>query len=221
MERARHRRQRAVPRLPRRVRPRRGHAARVPRRRGRCTPATLGVAATYGRRRRACRRDRWRRRRRRAGRAAGRGRVPGEPQQRDRLRRGTGSPDCDQAQADAATPRTTSGRARSTCRPVSYAYKAAINKTWDENYGAGGAFNGPDIPFDRSRQAGHLLLRPRHALDHQRRAGPDHHRARQLPDRARLPRRLGPGLHATWLQDLDGDGTYTFDHNQLPAGATR
>ena len=48
----------------------------------------------------------------------------------------------------------------------------------------------------RDRRHGDLLLRPDHALGDLGRAGADHHRARLVPERARLLGRLGPGLHA-------------------------
>ena len=33
-----------------------------------------------------------------------------------------------------------------------YAFKAAINRSWDENYGAGGNRNGSDISYDDRRR---------------------------------------------------------------------
>ena len=76
-------------------------------------------------------------------------------------------------------------------------------------------------PLRPSRRAGHLLLRPWHALDHQRRAGPDHHSARQLPVRARLPRRLGPGLHAILAAGLGGRWHLHVHHNPAAGGCVR
>ena len=84
MEGSRHRRQRAIPRLPRRVRHRRGHTGRIPRHRGRARRRSRR-GSDLGRRRRACPGDRWGRRRWRAGRAACRGLCARQPQQRDRL----------------------------------------------------------------------------------------------------------------------------------------
>ena len=72
----------------------------------------------------------------------------------------------------------------------SYAGKVAINESWDENYGAGGVLNGPNIAFTRPvrRHEGHLHLRRDDARPH------DHGRRR--PRRARRPWRavaLRPG----------------------------
>ena len=168
----RHGRQRAVPRLPRRVR----HRRRAPRsstghrRRPRRRPRRRG---DLGRRRRACAAERWRRRRRRPGRAAGRVAVPGSHNSELGCVTDTGAPEdwapwCDQAQLTRDVdddvwklPVPNPDVPGSPELPAGgYAFKAAINRTWDENYGAGGARNGSDIPFDRPAAAGDLLLRP-------------------------------------------------------------
>ena len=105
----------------------------------------LGVAGDLRRRRRARAADRRRRRRRRPGRAAGRGLGARQPQQRDRAAPARlGSPPCDQAQL-TLDPTTRSGRARYDLPAGEYAFKAAINRSWDENYGAGGVRDGSDI----------------------------------------------------------------------------
>ena len=53
---------------------------------------------------------------------------------------------------------------------------------------------------------------PTTRLDHRRGPG-------QLPVRAGLLRRLGSGCLRSWLQDIDGDGIYTFETTALPAGS--
>ena len=53
----------------------------------------------------------------------------------------------------------------------SYAYKIAINKKWDENYGAGGVRNGGEHRLTAPGGAGHLLLRPPHQEHPEHRAG--------------------------------------------------
>ena len=109
---------------------------------------------------------------------------------------GDWQPDCDQAQL-ALDAEDEVWKQTVTLPAGSYAYKAAIDKSWDENYGAGGIPNGSDIPLDLAApQDVSLLLRPRDALGHDRRQRPDHHRARQLPERARVFGRLGARLHA-------------------------
>ena len=96
-----------------------------------------------------------------------------------------------------STPRTTSGRARSTdpCRRLRV--QGRDQQVVGRELRRGRRHGRRQHRLHRARrQAGHVLLRPPHALGHERRPGPDHHGARQLPERARLPRRLGAGLHA-------------------------
>ena len=79
----------------------------------------------------------------------------------------------------------------------SYEYKAALNDSWDENYGLHAAPGGANIPLNLG--AAHhrqVLLRPQDPLGHRQSELGDRHRARQLPERAGLPRRLGAGLPA-------------------------
>ena len=51
----------------------------------------------------------------------------------------------------------------------SYEYKVALNDSWDENYGAGGAPGGANIAITAPGGADHLHLRPRHARHRRRR----------------------------------------------------
>ena len=55
-----------------------------------------------------------------------------------------------------------------------------------------------------------LSYDPTDPLGDVRRGGPDHHGARRIPERAGLQGRLGPRLHAPWLQDKDGDGVFAL-----------
>ena len=108
---------------------------------------------------------------------------------------GDWQPDCAQAQLTRDADDDV-WKGTYTIPAGSYAYKVAIDKSWDENYGVGGVANGANISLHRALDPRDLLLRPRDPLGHQRRAGPDRHRPRLLPVRARLPRRLAAGLHA-------------------------
>ena len=66
----------------------------------------------------------------------------------------TGSPTATQAQLslDAERPGVEAGPSR--CRPASYAYKAAIDGAWDENYGAGGVAGRRRHPAGPRRRRG-------------------------------------------------------------------
>ena len=70
-------------------------------------------------------------------------------------------------------------------------YKAALDGTWDENYGAGAVRDGPNIPLALAAASRQVLLRRRDALGDRRRDVGDRHGARQLPERARLRRPTG------------------------------
>ena len=61
---------------------------------------------------------------------------------------GDWQPECaaTRLQPVAGSRRPVPGR-RSTCRPGNYEYKVALNNSWDENYGAGGAPGGANIPL--------------------------------------------------------------------------
>ena len=48
----------------------------------------------------------------------------------------------------------------------SYEYKAALNDSWDENYGQHAAPGGANIPLNCRRHPGQVLLRPQDPLDH-------------------------------------------------------
>ena len=78
-----------------------------------------------------------------------------------------------------------------------YEYKAALDGTWDENYGLGAVRDGPNIPLVARRTGrGQVLLRRRVALGDRQPVVGDRHGAGQLPERARLRRRLGSGVPA-------------------------
>ena len=132
---------------------------------------------------------------------------------------GDWQPDCDQAQL-ALDPKDKIWKGTvHLSRPANYAYKAAINKTWDENYGAGGVPNGANISYTAPGGTGHVLLRPRHALRHL-----DAPRARssRRPAASRPSSAAGgdwdPACMRPWLQDPDGDGIYTWSGTKIPAG---
>ena len=96
---------------------------------------------------------------RHAGRLAPvRARLPGRLAARVR-----GDPACSRWRVSRAC-----SAARSTCPAGSYEYKVALNGAWDENYGAGGAPGGADIPLTAPGGADHLHLRPRHPRDQRR-----------------------------------------------------
>ena len=103
-------------------------------------------------------------------------------------------------------------------------YKAALNDAWDENYGAARRrAAAPNIPLDLAAPARReVLLLARDALDRRQPQHGDRGGAGQLPERARLRRRLGPGLPALLAP---GPGRrrrlHAADERACPPAATR
>ncbi|MCE1179259.1 MAG: hypothetical protein LWW86_09575 [Micrococcales bacterium] len=101
-------------------------------------------------------------------------------------------------------------------KPGSYAYKAALDKDWAVNYGVGGS-NGANISYDTadgkvsfyydptthwvtSDEEGPIITAPG---DFQGALGCDN---------------WAPACMRPWLQDKDGDGSYTWSTTKIPAG---
>ena len=161
LDHARHRRQRAVPGLPRRHRAGQGHPGRVPRGR------------------QGQQRQRLRAPRRTASSATPHPAAAAAPVRSVRSPSPTTSASRARTTPRWAAPATGSRTARRrssrwtpkdqiwkgtyTTDPgrVDYDYKAAINKSWDENYGAGGAKGGGNITYTAPGGNRDVLLRPR------------------------------------------------------------
>ena len=98
-------------------------------------------------------------------------------------------------------------------------YKAALNGTWEVNYGAGAVLDGPnltlslteptDIEFLFSHRSGWVANSTQHVFA----TVPGNFNAE-----VGCPENWQPGCFRTWLQDIDGDGTYTYTSPGLPAG---
>ena len=128
-------------------------------------------------------------------------------------------PDCDQAQL-ALDAEDEVWKQTVTVPAGSYAYKAAIDKSWDENYGAGGIPNGSDIPLD--------LAAPQDVsfyYDHGTHWITTDANGPIITAPGSFQSELGcsadwlPACMRSWLQDPDGDGTYRFVTAAIPAGS--
>jgi pullulanase-type alpha-1,6-glucosidase len=100
----------------------------------------------------------------------------------------------------------------------SWQYKAALNDSWDENYGGNATRNGPDIGLSVATAAPTKFYYS--------------HETHWVTDSRKLiavapgsfQSELGcsgdwqPDCLRSWLQDPDGDGLYVFRTNALPAG---
>jgi pullulanase-type alpha-1,6-glucosidase len=98
-------------------------------------------------------------------------------------------------------------------------YKAALNDSWDENYGANATFNGPNIALSLPSAAPVKFY-----YDDQTHWVADNSGKVIAVAPGSFQSELGcpgdwdPGCLRSWLQDPDGDGSYAFSA-RLPAGS--
>src|SRR5262249_34308929 len=98
-------------------------------------------------------------------------------------------------------------------------YKAALNNAWDENYGLHAAFNGPNIPL--TAPGGPVKF----YYDHKTHWATDTKSSVIATAPGSFQSELGcpgdwqPDCLRSWLEDPDGDGTYTFTTTALPTGS--
>jgi pullulanase len=101
----------------------------------------------------------------------------------------------------------------------SWEYKAALNDSWDENYGANAARNGGNIGLNLSEAAAvkFYYSHDTHWITSSRNAAIAT-AAGSFQSELGCPGDWQPDCLRSWLQDPDGDGTYTFSTRSLPAG---
>ncbi len=102
----------------------------------------------------------------------------------------------------------------------SYEYKAALNDSWDENYGLHAQLNGPNIPLNLASGGSVKFY-----YDHKSHWVTDNKGSTIAVAPGSFQSELGcsgdwdPGCLRSWLEDPDGDGIYTFVTTALPAGS--
>ncbi|GAA3688454.1 hypothetical protein GCM10022399_00030 [Terrabacter ginsenosidimutans] len=133
---------------------------------------------------------------------------------------GDWQPDCAQAQL-ALDPKDEIWKGTYSSIPAGdYEYKAAINKSWDENYGVGGGKGAGNIPY--SAPGGKPVT---FYYDHRTHwvtsdaQGPIITAPGSFQSELGCPGDWAPDCMRSWLQDPDGDGTYAFTTDQIPAGS--
>ena len=101
-----------------------------------------------------------------------------------------------------------------------YEYKVAIGGTWDENYGAGGVRGGDNVTYTLTKSTDVTFVYDpvTHAFTNNA-AGPLYTLAGSFQSELGCSADWQPACLAAWLQDPDGDGTYTFSTTKLPTGA--
>ncbi|WP_456824848.1 pullulanase-type alpha-1,6-glucosidase [Cellulomonas sp. P5_E12] len=130
---------------------------------------------------------------------------------------GDWQPACDKVQL---TPRADGIWSGTFTLPVGdYEYKVAINGSWDENYGKGGVNNGANVAFS-VKTAGPVTFfyDPVTHYFSSTAQGPVLTVPGSVNSELGCPGDWQPDCMKTWLQDLDGDGTYTFTA-KVPAGS--
>jgi len=106
-----------------------------------------------------------------------------------------------------------------TVPAADYEYKAALNDSWDENYGTGGIQDGPNIPL--SLGAGTDV---KFYYDHQTHWVTDNVNSTIATVAGDFQAAIGcpgdwqPDCLQSWMQDPDGDGVYEFATDAIPAG---
>jgi Glucodextranase, domain N/Pullulanase X25 domain len=102
----------------------------------------------------------------------------------------------------------------------SFEYKAALNDSWDENYGLHAQFNGSNIPLGLASGASVKFY-----YDHKSHWATDDHSSVIAVAPGSFQSELGcpadwdPTCLRSWLEDPDGDGIYTFETTALPHGS--
>ncbi len=97
-------------------------------------------------------------------------------------------------------------------------YKVALNGSWDENYGAHAVQGGDNIPLASTGTSVKFYY------SHTTHWVADNVSSVVAVTPGSFQSELGcptdwdPGCLRSWLQDIDGDGTYTFETTALPAG---
>jgi pullulanase-type alpha-1,6-glucosidase len=131
---------------------------------------------------------------------------------------GDWAPDCDQAQLTRDTDDDI-WKGTWTLPAGDYEYKAAVDRSWDENYGLGGAPGGSNIPL--RAPAGPVTF----YYDHATHWATSDAQGPILTAPGSFQSELGcsgdwqPDCMRSWLQDPDGDGTYTWSSDRIPAGS--
>ena len=101
-----------------------------------------------------------------------------------------------------------------------FEYKAAIDDSWDENYGANAQFNGANIPLDLAAATDVKFY-----CDDKSNWVTDNVNSAIATAAGSFQSELGcagdwdPSCLRSWMQDVDGDGVYMFATDQIPAGS--
>jgi pullulanase-type alpha-1,6-glucosidase len=102
----------------------------------------------------------------------------------------------------------------------SWEYKAPLNDSWDENYGAGGVQDGPNISLSLGAATDVKFY-----YDHKSHWITDNVNSTIATVAGSFQSEIGcsgdwqPWCLRSWMQDTEGDGVYEFVTNQIPGGS--
>ncbi len=130
---------------------------------------------------------------------------------------GDWQPDCAQAQL-TRDPDDDIWKSTVTVSAGSYAYKIAINKKWDENYGAGGVLNGGNIGYTAPGGAVTFFYDHRTKNILNTTQGDLVAAAGSFQSEQGCPADWSPGCLRAWLGDPDGDKIFTWTGSDIPKG---
>ncbi len=99
----------------------------------------------------------------------------------------------------------------------SYSYKAALNKSWDVNYGAQGAQNGANLDYETTGTVSFYFDPTTHWITSDAQ-GPIITTPGSFQSELGCSADWSPSCMRMWLQDKDGDGIYSIATTQIPAG---
>lgn len=127
------------------------------------------------------------------------------------------SPDCAQAQL-TLDPVSQLWKKTYTLPAGDYGYKVAIDKAWTENYGDGGVLNGPNISM--TAPATPVTFYYDHGTHYvtSDAQGPIITIPGDFQSELGCEADWAPDCMRPWLQDPDGDGTYTWVTTLIPTG---
>ncbi|TDD57486.1 pullulanase-type alpha-1,6-glucosidase [Kribbella antibiotica] len=128
------------------------------------------------------------------------------------------SPDCDQAQL-TLDPKDKVWKGTYTIPAGEHAYKAALNKNWDVNYGAGGNQNGGNISYTAPAGPTTFYYEQGRHFATSSAEGPIITVPGSFQSELGCPADWDPSCMRPWLTDADGDGTYTWSTSEIGAGS--
>ncbi|MFD3678254.1 alpha-amylase family glycosyl hydrolase [Streptomyces sp. NPDC058613] len=133
---------------------------------------------------------------------------------------GDWAPHCAQAQLTARTDGSGAWSKTLSLPAGSHAYKAALNNSWADNYGANGQYYGANISLQVPAGGKNVTF----VYDPVTHWIADDVNKKIVTAGGSFQSEIGcaadwaPDCLKSWLQDIDGDGIYTWSTNAIPAG---